>query len=77
VGNASLDSLRPLCDAERYWLDFVAGEAVRRSVWNLMDDSQSLKLASKVVARKIKASRPDNPGIHGDFSLSYAPFENA
>jgi hypothetical protein len=42
-----------------------------------MDESQSLKLASKVVARKIKASRPDNPGIRGDVSLSYAPFENA
>ena len=56
---------------------FVAGEAVRRSVWNLLDESQSLKLASKVVARKIKAWRPDNPGIRDDFSLSYAPFENA
>lgn len=27
--------------------------------------------------RKIKALRPNNPGIRGDFSLSYAPFENA
>jgi len=42
-----------------------------------MDESQSLKLASKVVARKIKASGLDNPGIRDDFSLSYAPFENA
>ena len=28
-------------------------------------------------ASKIKALRPDNPGIRGDFSLSYVPFENA
>jgi hypothetical protein len=29
------------------------------------------------LVRKIKALRPYNPGIHRDFSLSYAPFENA
>lgn len=38
---------------------------------------QSLKLASKVAARQIKALRLNNPGASGDFSLSYAPFENA
>jgi phage shock protein A len=27
-------------------------------------------------ASKIKALRLDNPGIRGDFSLSYGPFEN-
>jgi hypothetical protein len=28
-------------------------------------------------ARKIKALDLNNPGVRGDFSLSYAPFENA
>jgi phage shock protein A len=28
-------------------------------------------------SRRIKALRPQNPGVRGDFSLSYAPFENA
>ena len=41
-----------------------------------MSQSQSLKLARTVAVRKIKALRPYNPGIHRDFSLSYAPFEN-
>jgi chromosome segregation ATPase len=40
-----------------------------------MGQSQSLKLARTVAVRRIKALRPYNPGIHGDFSLSYAPFE--
>ncbi|MGY3171932.1 chromosome segregation ATPase [Pseudomonas sp. TE12234] len=40
-----------------------------------MSQSQSLKLARTVAVRKIKALRPYNPGIHRDFSLSYAPFE--
>ena len=31
--------------------------------------------ARTVAARRVKALHPYNPGIHGDFSLSYAPFE--
>jgi hypothetical protein len=44
---------------------------------NQIGHSQSLKLASKSPARKIKASRRYRPSIHVDFSLSYAPFEKA
>ena len=42
-----------------------------------MGQSQSLTLAGKFAASKIKALRRNNPGACGDFSLSYAPFENA
>lgn len=42
-----------------------------------MGQSQSLTFAGKLAARKIKALRRNNPGACGDFSLSYAPFENA
>ena len=39
--------------------------------------TQSLALICEVSSQVYQGVAPDSPGIHGDFSLSYAPFENA
>ena len=42
-----------------------------------MSQSQSLKFAESVTRQQNQGLAPDYPGNRDDFSLSYAPFENA
>jgi hypothetical protein len=49
----------------------------RRTAGTRWDNHSLYSSQEGSLVRKIKALRLFNPGIHRDFSLSYAPFENA
>jgi hypothetical protein len=57
--------------------DLAKHAPTRRSAGTRFADHSLYSSREASPVRKIKALRLYNPGIHRDFSLSYAPFENA
>jgi len=56
---------------------FIVLPSRRRSAGTRWANQSLYSSRGRSSASKIKALRPDIPGIRGDFSLSYVPFENA